>query len=95
MKRNPVTAGLLSLLVPGLGQIYGGEHNKGGAIVFGAIVIANFNIILSWISVASPAIPTGMDGGIQGEGHRKRTAGRYRGAIHRPGADLVKKSLLP
>jgi len=60
MKRNPVLAGLLSLLVPGLGQIYGGESNKGGAIVFGAIVIANLNIIiLPLISVANPTIPMG------------------------------------
>ena len=58
MKRNPIIAGLLSLIVPGLGQIYAGENNKGGAIIFGAIVIANLNIILlPLISVANPTIP--------------------------------------
>jgi TM2 domain-containing membrane protein YozV len=60
MKRNPIIAGLLSLIVPGLGQIYGGDNNKGGAIIFGAIVIANLNIIiLPLISVANPSIPIG------------------------------------
>ncbi len=28
MKRNPFIAALLSLLIPGLGQIYGGEGRK-------------------------------------------------------------------
>ena len=32
MRRNPWLAGLLSLLVPGLGQIYWGEGNRGAAI---------------------------------------------------------------
>jgi TM2 domain-containing membrane protein YozV len=60
MKRNPIIAGLLSLIVPGLGQIYNGENNKGGAIILGAIVIANLNIIiLPLISVANPTIPIG------------------------------------
>jgi TM2 domain-containing membrane protein YozV len=60
MRRYPVIAGLLSMLVPGLGQIYGGENNKGGAMIFGAVVIANLNIlILPLISVANPTIPLG------------------------------------
>ena len=28
MKRNPILAGLLSLLVPGLGQIYAGKGSQ-------------------------------------------------------------------
>ena len=60
MKRNPIIAGLLSLIVPGLGQIYAGENNKGGAIIFGAIVIANLNIIiLPLMSVTNPSLPIG------------------------------------
>ena len=35
MKRSPFIAALLSLIIPGLGQIYGGEGKKGAAsIVF-------------------------------------------------------------
>ena len=60
MRRNPFIAGILSLLVPGLGQIYGGESNKGAAIIAAAIVIGNLNIIiLPLISMANPVIPTG------------------------------------
>ena len=46
MNSNPFISGILSLLVPGLGQIYAGEGNKGAAIIVAAIVIANLNIIL-------------------------------------------------
>lgn len=60
VKRNPFIAGLLSLIVPGLGQIYGGEGNKGAAIIAAAIVIGNLNIIiLPLISMANPVISTG------------------------------------
>jgi hypothetical protein len=58
VRRNPFLAGLLSLLVPGLGQIHGGESNKGAAIIAAAIVIGNLNIlILPLISMANPVIP--------------------------------------
>lgn len=58
MKRNPIVAGFLSALIPGLGQIYGGESNKGGFILVAAIVIGNLNIIiLPLISMANPVIP--------------------------------------
>ena len=60
MKRNPIIAGILSLLVPGLGQIYAGESNKGAAIIAAAIVIGNLNIIiLPLISMANLVIPKG------------------------------------
>ena len=60
MKLNPWIAGVLSLIVPGLGQVCGGQSKKGGAIIFGAIVIANLNIlILPLISMANPTIPVG------------------------------------
>ncbi|MGA7194552.1 MAG: hypothetical protein WBW94_13070 [Anaerolineales bacterium] len=60
MNNNPFIAGILSLLVPGLGQIYAGESNKGAAIIVAAIIIANLNIIvLPLISMANPVISNG------------------------------------
>ena len=60
MKRNPFIAGFLSLLVPGLGQIYAGKGDKGGVIIAAAIVIGNLNIIiLPLIAMTNPTIPTG------------------------------------
>ena len=60
MKRNPFIAGVLSLLVPGLGQIYAGKGDKGSAIIAAAIVIGNLNIIiLPLIAMANPTIPVG------------------------------------
>lgn len=60
MNHNPIIAGILSLLVPGLGQIYSGESTKGAAIIVAAIVIANLNIIvLPLISMANPVVPEG------------------------------------
>ena len=58
MKNVPLIAGLLSLLIPGLGQIYGGKGNKGATIIFASIVIANLNIlILPMIALANPNLP--------------------------------------
>ncbi len=45
MGRNPLLAGLLSLLVPGLGQIYGGRGVRGAAILVSAVIIGNLNIL--------------------------------------------------
>ena len=60
MKRNAYVAGGLSLLVPGLGQAYGGESNRGGFIMAAAILIGNLNIlILPLISMANPVTPKG------------------------------------
>ena len=60
MKRSPFIAGILSLLVPGLGQIYAGKGDKGSAIIAAGIVIGNLNIIiLPLIAMANPIIPTG------------------------------------
>ncbi len=54
-KRSPVIAGILSLIIPGLGQIYRGDSKRGAKILFAAIVIANLNIIvLPLISMANP-----------------------------------------
>ncbi len=61
MKDSPIIAGILSLLVPGLGQIYGGESNKGAAIIVAAVVIANLNIIvLPLIAMANLASSEGI-----------------------------------
>jgi TM2 domain-containing membrane protein YozV len=58
VKRYPILAGVLSLFVPGLGQIYAGHSTKGGAILIGAIIIANLNIlILPLMSLANPHLP--------------------------------------
>ena len=60
MKNNPFVAGVLSLLVPGLGQIYAGQGDKGAMIIAAAVVIGNLNIIvLPLIAMANPVIPTG------------------------------------
>jgi hypothetical protein len=62
MRRNPVIAGILSLLVPGWGQIYAGQGNKGAAIIAAAVCIGNLNIIiLPLIALANPVTPSGMD----------------------------------
>ncbi len=60
MRNNPFIAGVLSLLVPGLGQIYAGQGDKGAMIIAAAVVIGNLNIIvLPLIAIANPVIPTG------------------------------------
>ncbi|MFQ6113223.1 MAG: hypothetical protein ACE5NG_03935 [bacterium] len=57
MRRNPFVAGLLSLLIPGLGQIYGGKGNKGAAILAAAIVIGNLNLIFLPIFITANPDP--------------------------------------
>jgi TM2 domain-containing membrane protein YozV len=62
MKRKPIIAGLLSLIIPGLGQIYDGKGNKGAQIIFASIVIANLNIlILPMIALANPNLPVSFN----------------------------------
>ena len=46
---RPVSAFLISLLVPGLGQIMAGRHERGAVILIAAIVVGNLNII--WLSL--------------------------------------------
>jgi TM2 domain-containing membrane protein YozV len=48
---------LLSLLVPGLGQIYVGEGGRGGAILAAAIVIGNLNLLFLPIFAAADPDP--------------------------------------
>jgi TM2 domain-containing membrane protein YozV len=49
MSRRPLLAGILSLLVPGLGQIFAGQGGRGASILFAVIVIGNLNAI--WLSL--------------------------------------------
>ncbi len=49
MKRSPFVAVLLSLLIPGLGQMYAGEGKRGAAILIAVIIVGNLNAI--WLSV--------------------------------------------
>jgi hypothetical protein len=51
MSHSPLLAGILSFLVPGLGQIVAGRGWRGAAILFAAIVIGNLNAI--WLSLYS------------------------------------------
>lgn len=58
MKKQPLLAALLSLVVPGAGQIYAGRNHKGAIIIFASILIANLNIlILPLIAMANPVLP--------------------------------------
>lgn len=52
-----VTAGLLSLLVPGSGQMFAGAGTRGGAILAAAIVIGNLNILFLPVFVAAQPDP--------------------------------------
>ncbi len=56
-ERSPLIAGLLSLLVPGLGQIYGRQRYRGGAILLGelvALLVAVWYHVPGWYLV--PAV---------------------------------------
>ncbi|MFN2159881.1 MAG: hypothetical protein ACK2TW_08020, partial [Anaerolineales bacterium] len=52
---NPVFAALLSLFVPGLGQIYAGKGGRGAAILAVVIVVGNLNAI--WLSLYNISEP--------------------------------------
>ena len=56
MKKNPIRAGVLSALVPGLGQMSAGQSVRGASILITVIVVGNLNAI--WLSIF--AISTGM-----------------------------------
>jgi len=48
MKPNPILAGVLSALVPGLGQMVSGQSVRGASILIAVIVVGNLNAI--WLS---------------------------------------------
>ena len=49
MTRKPILASVLSLLVPGLGQICSGRGERGARILLAAILVGNLNAI--WLSL--------------------------------------------
>ncbi|MGD2177488.1 MAG: hypothetical protein PVG71_06670 [Anaerolineae bacterium] len=49
MSGRPLLASVLSLVVPGLGQICAGKGERGAAILIAAIVVGNLNVI--WLSL--------------------------------------------
>jgi hypothetical protein len=70
MGRNPLIASLLSLVIPGLGQMYAGKKDRGAAILVAAIVIGNLNILLlSILFQAKPSTESVWFYGIPRIGH--------------------------
>ena len=70
MKPKPFLAGLLSLVVPGLGHIYCGETNKGAVVLVAAIIVGSLNIIFLPVFLASSPNPeTGWSYWIPRIGH--------------------------
>lgn len=53
--RNPYLACLLSLPIPGLGQIYAGKGARGAAILIVTIIVGNLNAI--WLTLHASTIP--------------------------------------
>ena len=58
MKQNPWLACVLSLVFPGLGQIYVGKRALGAAFMLAFIIIGNLNVI--WLSIYTRA-PTDLN----------------------------------
>ena len=42
---NPLTAGILSLIVPGLGQMYAGKGDRGAVILVAGIIVGTLALI--------------------------------------------------
>ena len=53
MKHSPLLASLLSILFPGLGQVYIGRRALGAAFMLAFIVIGNLNAM--WLSIYAGA----------------------------------------
>jgi TM2 domain-containing membrane protein YozV len=49
MTLKPILASILSLIVPGLGQICSGKGERGARILLAAILVGNLNVI--WLSL--------------------------------------------
>lgn len=54
-KRKPYLASLLSIPVPGLGQINAGKSERGAAILVITIIVGNLNAI--WLTLHASTIP--------------------------------------
>lgn len=48
MNQNPFIAGILSLFIPGMGQIYVRKSERGAAILLGVVIAGNLNAL--WLS---------------------------------------------
>ena len=55
MSFKPLLAALISLVVPGLGQIYAGKSERGAVILISVIIVGNLNAI--WLSLYSLTSP--------------------------------------
>ena len=53
MKRDPLLAAILSLIIPGMGQIYCGKTGLGAGFLLAFIIVGNLNAI--WLSVFAGA----------------------------------------
>jgi len=58
MKRSRILAGISSLLIPGLGQIYCKESVRGAAILISVIIVGNLNSIFLPLFVLANPGPT-------------------------------------
>jgi len=54
-KHQPVLAAILSLLVPGLGQIYAGKQERGATILVAGIVVGTLAMISQTLFLAYAA----------------------------------------
>lgn len=50
---SPAVAAVLSLLVPGLGQIYAGKQERGAAILVAGIVVGTLSLIWQTLFVSA------------------------------------------
>jgi len=58
IKKHTIIAVLLSLFIPGMGQMYKGWGTRGACILAAAISFGNLNIIiLPLIAMANPVVP--------------------------------------
>jgi len=51
-KPNPVTAAILSLIVPGMGQMYTGRGDRGATILVAGIIVGTLALIWQTLYVA-------------------------------------------
>lgn len=56
MQRKPVLIAILSLFVPGLGQMVAGQGARGAAILLAVIIVGNLNAI--WLVLFAASSPS-------------------------------------
>lgn len=57
MSRKGLLAAVMSLIVPGLGQMYAGKGTRGAAILLAVVVVGNLNTIFLSLFAASGSTP--------------------------------------